>query len=79
MTEKTEMLTQVMEHIEALETVISMNNLIAGGLVTDPQIIRETAAASSAFIMMQVVGTRLLLDPETTQDMQNVMTQLAED
>lgn len=66
MTEKTDQLAQVMDQVEALETTIALNNLIAGGAVSDPQIIADAAAASSMLLMMQLVGLRLMFngDPE---------------
>lgn len=66
MTEKTDQLAQVMDQVEALETTIALNNLIAAGVVSDTQVIADAAAASSMLLMMQLMGLRLMFngDPE---------------
>jgi hypothetical protein len=78
MTEKTETLVQIMEILENLETLISLNNLIAAGLTTDPEVIRDVARASSELLTMQLVGTRLLLDPSTSKVVQHGIDMIAD-
>lgn len=67
MTEKTQALLGAMEQMECLESLCALNTLIAGGLVTDPTVIRETAEMSGLMLLMQLEGMKLLLNPENAE------------
>jgi hypothetical protein len=72
-------LVNVMNQIDALESTIAFNNLVAGGVVSDLQQIRDAAQCSNTLLEMQLLGIRMMFsdDPEMIKaklDMIDIVT-----
>lgn len=68
-------LESVMNQIDALESTIAFNDLVASGVVTDPQQIRDGANCSNTLLSMQLLGIRMMFsdDPEMMEAKANMI------
>lgn len=66
MPDKIEILTMIMGLVEKLEELIAQNELVLAGLVTDPQVVRESLYESNEFLKAALAGHKLTVaqDPE---------------
>lgn len=62
MTDRAKTLALVIDLMDAVEQTLAVTNAIAGGLVTDPETIRENAATTAEFLQAMLDGNRLFLD-----------------
>lgn len=60
MPDKAEFLALVMEIRTRMEELIAVNTLVADGLVTDLEIIREAARTSNEFLNASLIGTNAI-------------------
>lgn len=75
MTENFDALSFLMELVDAAETCIAQNNLIAAGVVTDPSLIRTNAEASSELlgVLVQSIQTTMSDAPEVKEALKNAV------
>lgn len=79
MTDTTETLLATMEQIDAIETVLAINNLVLAGLVTDPQVLFENIEVTNKLLTAQLLGMRMLMDPEFNATAHTLLDRLSKD
>lgn len=62
MTDRAKVLALTMELMENVEQTLAVSNAIAGGLVTDPETIRDHAEQCALFLGAMLEGHRQFLD-----------------
>lgn len=68
MTEETEALEFIMDVRDAINTALAQNELVAQGLVTDPESIRELAQANSDLLKLWALSVDATFDPANREN-----------